>query len=290
MFCRRGRKGTALPLVVAVALAVATAGAAGLRDARAGAVLDSATVARTVRDYAPSVRGCYDAAIGKKHAPTGKLLIAWTINAAGKVESVRIEKDEIRDARLASCLRNTIEGWRFTPPAEPTDVSFPFVFETMVADGSVESAVPTGGPPTPSQIAAWETAREWLAALERLDAPTIGRLTALPFAYRPIGLKKQCEFDSSNPRSLKKWVSCLGKAKSQLVTELGTGSEPRVSYGLRPAAKLEAASRGLNGGEWVHAVLNGEGVTFTFRFLVSTGVGNLPLVKALVVSAYFDEV
>ena len=288
MVCRRGWQGVALSLLVVVAGAAI---AVTSRGARAGVVLDSATVARTVRDHAPAVKGCYDAAVGKKHAPTGRLLMAWTINAAGKVESVRVEKDELRDARLVSCLRNTIEGWRFTPPAEPVEVSFPFVFETAVGEGSVDSAVPAGGAATPGQIASWETAREWLAALERLDAPTIARLTALPFVYRPVGLKKQCAFDSANPAGLKKWVKCLGRSKSPIVTELGTGAEPRVDYNLRPGEKLEAASRGLEGGEWVHAFLNGEGVTFTFRFLVSTpAAGNLPLVKALVVSAYYDQI
>jgi hypothetical protein len=287
MVFRRGWQGVALSLVV-VAAGVFVASA---RGARAGVVLDSATVARSVRDHAPAVKGCYDAAIGKKHAPTGKLTMAWTINAAGKVEAVRVEKDDIRDARLTSCLRNTIEGWRFTPPAEPVEVSFPFVFETAVGEGSVDSAVPAGGGATPGEIARWETAREWLAALERLDAKTIARLTALPFAYRPVGLKKQCEFDSTNPAGLKKWVKCLGRSKSLIVTELGAGTEPRVAYDLRPGEKLETASRGLAGGEWVHAFLNGEGVTFTFRFLVSTpATGNLPLVKALVVSAYFDQI
>jgi len=287
MVFRRGWQGVALALVV-VAAGVLTASS---RGARAGVVLDSATVARSVRDHAPAVRGCYDAAIGKKHAPTGKLIMAWTINAAGKVEAVRVEKDDIRDARLTSCLRNTIEGWRFTPPAEPVEVSFPFVFETAVGEGSVDSAVPAGGAATPGEIAGWETAREWLAALERLDGKTIVRLTALPFAYRPVGLKKQCEFDSANAAGLKKWVKCLGRSKSMIVTELGAGAEPRVAYDLRPGEKLEAASRGLDGGEWVHAFLNGEGVTFTFRFLVSTpATGNLPLVKALVVSAYFDQI
>jgi len=288
MMFRRGWQGVAPLLVVVVA---AAAVAVTSRGARAGAVLDSATVARSVRDHAPAVKGCYEAAIGKKRAPTGKLIMAWTINAAGKVEAVHVEKDEIRDARLASCLRNTIEGWRFTPPAEPVEVSFPFVFENTAAEGSVDSPVPAGGAPTPAQIARWETAREWLAALERLDAPAIGRLTALPFAYRPVGLKKQCEFDSANTATLKKWIKCLGRSKNLIVTELGTGAEPRVAYDLRPGEKLEAASRGLEGGEWVHAFLNGEGVTFTFRFLVSTpATGNLPLVKALVVSAYFEEV
>ena len=287
MVFRRGWQGVALSLVVVVAAAIALTS----RGARAGVVLDSATVARSVRDHAPAVKGCYDAAVGKKHAPTGRLIMAWTINSAGKVESVRVEKDELRDARLVSCLRNTIEGWRFTPPAEPVEVSFPFVFETTVAEGSVDSAAPAGGAATPGQIARWETAREWLAALERLDAPTIARLTALPFVYRPVGLKAQCAFNSANPAGLKKWVKCLGRSKSPIVTELGTGAEPRVDYNLRPGEKLEAASRGLEGGEWVHAFLNGEGVTFTFRFLVSTpATGNLPLVKALVVSAYFDQI
>ena len=287
MVCRRGWQGVALSAVVVIAAAaIATAS----RGARAGVVLDSATVARSVRDHAPAVKGCYTAAIGKKHAPTGRLIMAWTINAAGRVEAVRVEKDDIRDARLASCLRNTIEGWRFTPPGEPVEVSFPFVFENAAGEGSVDSAVPAGGAATPGQIARWETAREWLAALERLDTPTLSRLTALPFAYRPVGLKKQCEFDSADPRGLKKWVKCLGRSKSPIVTELGAGVEPRVAYDLRPGEKLEAASRGLEGGEWVHAFLNGEGVTFTFRFLVSTpATGNLPLVKALVVSAYFEQ-
>src|SRR5688572_5066643 len=110
MAFRRGRQGVALSLVVVAAAAIAITS----RGARAGVVLDSATVARSVRDHAPAVKGCYDAAVGKKHAPTGRLIMAWTINAAGKVESVRVEKDDLRDARLASCLRNTIEGWRFT--------------------------------------------------------------------------------------------------------------------------------------------------------------------------------
>jgi hypothetical protein len=274
-------------MVGALALVVSTAPGV----ARAGAVLDSATVARAVRDHTPAVKGCYDTAIGKKRSPTGQLVMAWTITAAGKVEAVRVERDEIRDARLAACLRNTIEGWRFTPPAEPVDVSFPFVFQTAVAEGSVDSPTPAGGPPTPNQIAGWEAAREWLAALERLDEPAVGRLTALPFAYRPVGLQKKCEFDSSTASNLKRWVRCLGRTKNLLVTELGAGGEPHVAYDLRPGVKLEDASRGLQGGEWVHAVLNGEGVTFTFRFLVSTpAAGSLPLVKAMVVSAYVDRI
>ena len=62
-----------------------------------------------------------------------------------------------------------------------------------------------------------------------------------------------------------------------------------VSLPTLPSAALEKASKGLTGGEWVPASINGNGVKLQFRLLVSPVNADAPTVKAFVVSASIDE-
>jgi hypothetical protein len=67
-----------------------------------------------------------------KQKPTlaGKLVIRFSIAAAGTVAAVDIDDDTLGAPEVGACVRGLVLHWRFAPPAEaPVELSFPFVFQ-----------------------------------------------------------------------------------------------------------------------------------------------------------------
>ena len=67
-----------------------------------------------------------------KQKPTlaGKLVIRFSIAAAGTVAAVDIDDDTLGAPEVGACVRGLVLRWRFAPPAEaPVELSFPFVFQ-----------------------------------------------------------------------------------------------------------------------------------------------------------------
>lgn len=260
-------------------------------DAATDGPLHPDLVANTVRSHVPEVKACYEVALTRDRLLNGKLVTVWTIDTGGKVQNLHFEPPVMPDAQFVACVKRTVEAWRFTPPPpEPVDVAFPFVFQS--SESNVAGAVTPRAKPAPPAAAPqgpqWIAARKWLAALGHYDVDALTQLTSFPLAYRTTGMRRQCASGSRDAAALKRWVGCLRKTKSLITAELAA-SEGVVDYNAIPDPDLEAASKGLAGGEWVTFFLNGDGVSFGFRLLVSDAPGVPPVVKALLVSASFDR-
>ncbi len=107
-------------------------------------------VASAVGSHHGEVKACYAVALERNPQLAGKFEAKWTIDTAGKPQSVHFEKPPA-DADFAACMVRTIAAWRFERAPEPTEVMFPFVFAAAgatPAEPSQPAAAPTA-PATP---------------------------------------------------------------------------------------------------------------------------------------------
>jgi hypothetical protein len=93
--------------------------------------LDPGLIAKEVRARLGAIKACYERALKRNPTLTGKIVIHWTITAAGTVSGVDVEQDTLGDSEVASCIKSLVARWRFPSPANGSvDVSFPFVFQS----------------------------------------------------------------------------------------------------------------------------------------------------------------
>jgi outer membrane biosynthesis protein TonB len=92
--------------------------------------LDPGLISKEVRARAGAIKACYERALKRNPTLTGKIVMHWTITAAGTVSGVDVEQDSLGDSEVGSCIKSLIARWRFPAPAGGNvDVSFPFVFQ-----------------------------------------------------------------------------------------------------------------------------------------------------------------
>jgi outer membrane biosynthesis protein TonB len=92
--------------------------------------VDAQVLARTIRGHLAQVRACYERALRRRPDLRGKLLLRFTLTAAGTVSAVEIDEDSLHDGEVASCLRAAARGWRFPPSPRTVDATFPFIFQS----------------------------------------------------------------------------------------------------------------------------------------------------------------
>lgn len=95
-----------------------------------GGHADLASITREIRSRRKAIAACYERAL--KQAPTlaGKLVVRFSITAAGTVSAADIDDDTLSAPEVGACVRALVLHWRFAPPAEaPVELSFPFVFQ-----------------------------------------------------------------------------------------------------------------------------------------------------------------
>lgn len=107
---------------------------AGIVKSEAPAVdgeLDPGIVAKEVRSRLGAVKACYERGLKRNPGLSGKIVIHWTITAAGTVASVEVENDTMGDNEVAGCIKSLVSRWRFPAPSGGSvEVSFPFVFQS----------------------------------------------------------------------------------------------------------------------------------------------------------------
>lgn len=92
--------------------------------------LDPGLVAKEVKQRLGAIKACYERALKRNPQLSGKVVIHWTITAAGTVSGVDVEQDTLGDAEVASCIKSLVARWRFpSPSGGSVEVSFPFVFQ-----------------------------------------------------------------------------------------------------------------------------------------------------------------
>jgi outer membrane biosynthesis protein TonB len=91
--------------------------------------LDAGQIRIPIKRNSGQVRACYERELKKNPGLAGKLFLAFTIGADGKVRSARAARNSTGSAALASCVAGRVKGWVFPTAPGSTDVEYPFIFE-----------------------------------------------------------------------------------------------------------------------------------------------------------------
>jgi hypothetical protein len=95
-----------------------------------GGHADLASITREIRARRKAIAACYERALKQAPTLTGKLVVRFSIAAAGTVSAVDIDDDTLGAPEVGACVRALVLHWRFAPPADaPVELSFPFVFQ-----------------------------------------------------------------------------------------------------------------------------------------------------------------
>jgi hypothetical protein len=136
---------------------------------------------------------------------------------------------------------------------------------------------------------AFPVALAWVNAIKRNDVGGVLEATSLPFVHRSTGLKAKCERSTETPEDLTRWVECVQHSNDLLLSELAAGDDVRIEpYRGPPMKAFKKLEKGLPDGQWTMGYLNGDGVTFTLRFLVVKGSDGISRVAAFLVKAFFE--
>jgi hypothetical protein len=92
--------------------------------------VDAAAIAREIRGRKKALAACYERALKAEPTLAGKLVVRFSLAAAGTVTAVDIDDDTLGSAEVSACIRAVVLRWRFPALAEgPAELSFPFVFQ-----------------------------------------------------------------------------------------------------------------------------------------------------------------
>jgi outer membrane biosynthesis protein TonB len=92
--------------------------------------VDAAAIAREIRGRRKAIAACYERALKQRPTLAGKLVVRFSLTAAGTVSAADVDDDTLGAPDVAACIRAVVLHWRFPPLAEgPAELSFPFVFQ-----------------------------------------------------------------------------------------------------------------------------------------------------------------
>ncbi len=90
-------------------------------------------VGEVIHSHLSEIRYCYEAAMLRVSAIEGKLQVAFTIGAAGRVTRAEPKSNTLSDARLGECVISKLRTWQFPRTKGGVDVAvnYPFLFKTL---------------------------------------------------------------------------------------------------------------------------------------------------------------
>jgi len=103
-------------------------------SAFAGEGLSKSAISATISKYRPEVRKCYEQGLKKNEALKGKVELAFTVDAKGKVDSVEVAKSELPDPAVGTCLTEKFKTWQFPENLEGQKTvvkAYPFLFNPV---------------------------------------------------------------------------------------------------------------------------------------------------------------
>jgi TonB family protein len=104
------------------------AGGASSDAAGPGVYRSNASLLAVIQRYAAGIQYCYTNELKRNPRAEGKLVVAITVAATGKVIDATIVQNSVGE-RIAACALTQIVNWRFPPIAEGiTSFQTPFVF------------------------------------------------------------------------------------------------------------------------------------------------------------------
>jgi len=154
----------------------------------------------------------------------------------------------------------------------------------LLTAGAAQAVAPSGSAP------AFGAAMAWVDGLKQNNPTVVAESTSLPFVHKSTGLKTRCERSSKTRDDLMNWVECLQRSNDLLLSELRAGDDVKIDpYRGPPMKGFAKLEKGLPDGEWTSGFLNGDGVTFTLRFLIVKGTDGMSRVAAFLVKASFEN-
>lgn len=85
------------------------------------------SIQRQMRRRVGQLKRCYENMLKSHASLSGRVVIAWRVNARGRVEDARVVESTLGAPEMEACLVRTIQRWRFTVE-EPASVEQAFVF------------------------------------------------------------------------------------------------------------------------------------------------------------------
>ncbi len=90
-------------------------------------------VGEVIHSHLSEIRYCYEAAMLRASTIEGKLQVAFTIGATGRVTRAEPKSSTLSDARLGECVIAKLRTWQFPRTKGGVDVAvnYPFLFKTL---------------------------------------------------------------------------------------------------------------------------------------------------------------
>jgi hypothetical protein len=94
--------------------------------------LDKEAIARVIRSQLGQIRYCYERQLSASPDLYGKILIKFTIGAAGSVVAQAVGTTSLNNAMVEGCILRRVAGWQFPTPKGGTNVlvTYPFLFKS----------------------------------------------------------------------------------------------------------------------------------------------------------------
>lgn len=91
---------------------------------------DREGIRQVVRQRISELEPCYLEAIEKRPGAEGKIVLEWTLNFDGLVESIKVKEAGPKIEMASDCVMSVVKTWKFPPPEsnEFVTVQYPFIF------------------------------------------------------------------------------------------------------------------------------------------------------------------
>ena len=94
-----------------------------------GTNIDQAGVMKVIRASNAAIKRCYDKALTNNPSLKGKIAVKIIVKEDGRVGSVELSEDTLRDADVAKCVKGIIGRLRFPKPeGGPATIVYPYSF------------------------------------------------------------------------------------------------------------------------------------------------------------------
>ena len=95
--------------------------------------LDRDAIAEVIKRNLGQIRYCYERQLSSNKDLYGKVLVKWTIGAAGDVMEPRVDGSTLKSAMVEGCILRRMASWKFPEPKGGTQVkvSYPFLFKAL---------------------------------------------------------------------------------------------------------------------------------------------------------------
>lgn len=92
--------------------------------------LDARQIQKVVRQHTGEIRACYEKELLKEKGLSGKITMNWFIDQNGSVTKVFVKESTMHNKNVESCIKGSIEHWRFPSPkgGSMSSIIYPFTF------------------------------------------------------------------------------------------------------------------------------------------------------------------